>query len=286
MPVTVSKSNLQPSPFRHLWGVTEPFEVAVRRFHKFGYSGIESHFGDATERRMARALFEDLGLQNIAMGFTQGHALNGHTVEAHLQSLEIVLSESLETAPVCINVHAGFDAWSETDALRFFEGALEQTAKLPVPVGFETHRGRALNTPWRTLAVLNAFPELRLTLDVSHWVLVCERLPTDQAAALERAANATVHIHARIGSEQAPQVSDPSAPECTRLLRWYEALWRSVWDAQAARGEATSTFTPEFGPPDYQPTLPYTRAPLADLEIACTWMTARQLEQFNLWKAS
>ena len=122
-----------------------------------------------------------------------------------------------------------------------------------------------------------------MTLDASHWVLVCERLPDDQAVALEKAARATVHLHARVGSEQAPQVSDPRAPECARLLSWYEALWRSVWEAQAARGDALATFTPEFGPPDYQPTLPYTSAPITDLATVCDWMMARQLEQFRVW---
>jgi hypothetical protein len=274
---------MQLLPFRHLWGVTERLEVVAPRLQALGYAGIESPYGDATQRRAARTLLESLGLKTIAMGFTQGHAVSGHTVEAHLASLETVSHESLETAPLCINVHAGFDAWSETETLRFFEGALEQTSKLSVPVGFETHRGRALNTPWCTLGVLDAFPELCLTLDASHWVLVCERLPDDQAAALERAASATVHVHARIGSEQAPQVSDPAAPECARLLDWYERLWRAAWDARAARGEMLTTFTPEFGPPDYQPTLPYTRAPIADLAGVCDWMCRRQLEQFALW---
>ncbi len=41
------------------------------------------------------------------------------------------------------------------------------------------------------------------------------------------------------------------------------------------------TFTPEFAPPDYMHTLPYTGAPVADLWDICLWMTERFLEQFE-----
>ena len=272
---------MQLRTFRHLWGVNEPLEQATTRFQARGYHGLESHFGDAAARRAAGRILEGHGMQNIAMVFTHPDPVVSHTLQAHLQSLERGLSEALETSPVGINVHAGWDAWSETETLHFFEAALEQVSRLPIPVGFETHRGRCLNTPWSTLKVLEHFPEMRLTLDVSHWVVVCERLPDDQCEALERAVQATIHLHARIGSEQAPQVNDPRAPEHARLLEWYKALWNRVWNAGRARGDRFATLTPEFGPPDYQPTRPYTQEPLSDVETVCDWMARRQLERFG-----
>ena len=35
------------------------------------------------------------------------------------------------------------------------------------------------------------------------------------------------------------------------------------------------TFTPEFGPPGYMPTLPYTKQPVADLWELNAWMARR-----------
>ena len=266
--------------FRHLWGVNLPLEQAASRFKAQGYNGLEGHFGDASARRQARAILEAHGLENMAMTFTQPDPVSGHSVAAHLKSLERGLAESLETNPTRIVAHAGHDAWSEADTLRFFQAAVEQVSLLPVQVGFETHRGRCLNTPWGTLGVLKQFPNLKLTLDLSHWVLVCERFPDDQREALERAGDACVHIHARVGHAQAPQVNDPRAPEHSQALAWFEQQWSKVWTAQINRGEMVSSLTPEFGPPDYQPTLPYTGMPLSDLETVCNWMRDRQLERF------
>ena len=274
-------SNLTLHTFRHLWGVNMPLEQAAEHYKARGYHGLESHFGDAPARKRARTLLEGHGLKNIAMTFTQPNLVSGHSVSAHLSSLERGLEESLETDPVCIVAHAGWDAWSERETLRFFEGALEQVARLKVPVGFETHRGRCLNTPWGTLKMLEQFPELRLTLDLSHWVLVCERLPDDQPEALERSIRACVHLHARVGNTQVPQVNDPRAPEHAPVLEWFERQWSRVWRAQRARGEVVSSLTPEFGPPEYQPTLPYTGMPLSDLETVCDWVRDRQLERFS-----
>ncbi|GGR19468.1 hypothetical protein GCM10008957_34970 [Deinococcus ruber] len=255
-------------------------EQAAEQFRQQGYAGLENHFGDAQTRRHARSVLAATGMLNVAMVFTQPHPVAGHTVQAHLDSLAQGLAEALDTEPVCVNVHAGYDAWDEADTLRFFEGASRLGARLSIPVGFETHRGRSLNTPWRTLMVLDHFPDVRLTLDLSHWVLVCERLPDDQQTALQAAAQACVHLHARVGSEQAPQLNDPRAPEHARLVAWFEAQWRRVWQAQQARGDAVSTLTPEFGPPDYQPTLPYTGAVISDLADVCNWMRDRLADRF------
>ena len=59
-----------------------------------------------------------------------------------------------------------------------------------------------------------------------------------------------------------------------------EAWWRLVWESQAKRGCRVSTLTPEFGPPDYLHTLPFTRAPVSNLEEICDWQAQRQAENF------
>ena len=148
----MTKANLKLLPFRHLWGVTDPLEAAAAKFQQRGYAGIESHFGDAAQRRAARQLLESLGMKNIAFAFTQPHLVAGHTVSAHLESLHTVLQESLETNPVLINVHAGWDAWSESETLEFFTAALNMVSPLPVPVGFETHPGAHCKSSRRCLS--------------------------------------------------------------------------------------------------------------------------------------
>jgi hypothetical protein len=75
-------------------------------------------------------------------------------------------------------------------------------------------------------------------------------------------------------------VPDPRAPEYQRHLNAHEQWWHIVWDAQIARGQMISTLTPEFGPPDYLHTLPYSNMPVADLREICNWMAQRQTVYF------
>jgi hypothetical protein len=75
-------------------------------------------------------------------------------------------------------------------------------------------------------------------------------------------------------------VPDPRAPEYQRHLEAHERWWDLIWDAQIAQGRKISPLTPEFGPPDYLHTLPYSNVPVADLWDICNWMADRQAARF------
>ncbi len=72
-------------------------------------------------------------------------------------------------------------------------------------------------------------------------------------------------IHARVGHPEGPQVSDPRAPEWHNALEAHLGWWQRIVDHQKTLGTSVLPITPEFGPPDYMPTLPYTRQPVANL---------------------
>ena len=106
-------------------------------------------------------------------------------------------------------------------------------------------------------------PSLKLVLDMSHWCNVCESLLQDQEDLIEPLLPAVSHIHARVGWEHGPQVSDPRAPEWSDALNAHLKWWDKVIAARRAEGVRQFTITPEFGPPPYLPTLPYTCQPVA-----------------------
>ncbi|KAJ3077815.1 hypothetical protein HK102_004948, partial [Quaeritorhiza haematococci] len=173
----------------------------------------------------------------------------------------------------------GSDDFSEADSKAFFKSALEIQNQLleefrktrqdaegwnGVPtISHETHRGRILFNPWTTYRLLQEFEDLYITLDVSHWHVVCERLLVDDEgnqtykAFWDLVAARTRHIHARVGSPQSPQVPDPSDQHYSRFTAAHQKIWEKVWDAQRAKAEeegkvavAWSTLTPEYGPVD------------------------------------
>ena len=261
--------------FRHLWGATGEWEDIFPKFKQAGYRGIEGPVPPPEDRKRFRALLKKHSLEFIPQIFSQGKS-----VADHLDSLREQIATAKPFSARFINAHSGQDAFSEDQSTRFFEGALQLEAKCGVAIAHETHRGRILFNPWITSRLLTRFPDLKLCCDFSHWVCVCERLIEDQVGIIRQCADHCLHVHARVGYEQGPQVPDPRAPEYQRHLEAHEAWWRLVWAAQANRGFRISTLTPEFGPPDYQHTLPFTRAPVSYLEEICDWQARRQMESF------
>jgi len=260
---------------RHLWGTIGSWEELFPKFKQLGYHGVECHVPPGAERVRFRELVAAQEFEFVAQIFTAG----GDVAE-HLESFRQQVAEAATLKPRLINAHSGCDAWSEAASARFFEPALVIEAAAGVPVAHETHRGRMLFNPWITSRLLEHFPSLHLCCDFSHWVCVAERLLDDAEPALRLATERCRHLHARIGYEQGPQVPDPRAPEYAPHLAAHERWWRRIWDAQEARGEAVTTLTPEFGPPGYLHTLPFTQAPVSDLWDICNWQAQRQAANF------
>jgi sugar phosphate isomerase/epimerase len=165
--------------------------------------------------------------------------------------------------PLYINNHSGKDFYSFEDNKKFIEYSLALAKETGILICHETHRGRMLYAAHVTREFLKSFPDLRLTLDISHWCNVHESLLADQKETVDLALDRTDHIHARIGHAEGPQVNDPRAPEWEPVVRQHFEWWDKIVERKKQKGERMTILT-EFGPPDYMPTYPYTRQALAD----------------------
>ena len=261
--------------FRHLWGLDEPWETAFPKIKAAGYTGIECGLPDPGDEPRFRCLLAAYQFSFIAQIFT-----TGRDVPAHVTSFRDQLARAATFDPTLVNCHGGRDAWTADESQQFYAVVLAAERETPVRVAHETHRGRILYNPWITRDLLHFFPDLKLSCDLSHWVCVCERLLTSEGDIIALAAERCLHLHARVGYEEGPQVPDPRAPEFARHLAAHEAWWDMIWDSQAARGLAITTLTPEFGPPPYQHTLPPTGTPVSNLAEICDWQAARQAQRF------
>lgn len=268
-------------PVRHLWGVDEAWSTFLPKAKAAGYGAIEVNVLELTpaQRSELTTRLADLGLGLVAQIFTNGF-IPGGDVATHVESFRQQGDLALAMRPRLINCHSGRDVFTRDEAFDFFRRVVAHESTMPVSVAHELHRGRIFYAPWSTTPILDAFPTLNVTADFSHWVNVCERLIDDQLPAIRKVADRCVHIHARVGHAQGPQVNDPRAPEWANELAAHERWWDLCWAAQQRRGVAETTLTPEFGPPPYQPTAVYSQRPLADLAQICDWMTRRQRERF------
>lgn len=255
--------------YKTFWGHFGPWSEKLEALKEGKFNGIEARVpSTAQAQKEARQFLEKEGFEYIAILITGGGIVpvQSRTVDEHLQDLETQLESALKMNPVKLNLLVGNDRWSFTQQVEFFTKALEIVKKCGVPFGFETHRSRALSTPWSTLDLIERIPDLRFTCDISHWVVFCERLLNDPLDDLTPFIERVNHTQARVGYDQGPQVPHPFDPQYSKELEFHQQIWDKIWAAQQKRGFEVTTMTPEFGPDGYLHHIPFTNEPVGDLD--------------------
>jgi sugar phosphate isomerase/epimerase len=247
---------------RGMWGMTESsLDANLDKIRDAGFQAVEMGIpAEESGQRALRAALERTGLALIAQQWT-----TGRTPEEHARSFEEQYRHAVGLKPLLVNSHTGRDIFSVEQNAIVFRAAARLESELGFRVVHETHRGRALFSAPAASALLDALPGLRLTADFSHWCCVHESLLRDQEEAVQKAIEATWHIHARVGHAEGPQVTHPGAPEWKDAVEAHVDWWKRIVERQRRRGAAELTICPEFGPMPYMPTLPWTRQPVADL---------------------
>lgn len=232
-----------------------------------GYEGIEINlprseaFG-AELRRELEALRPERSFTVVSQCIVD--PLPGEGMAGFLRQVRRRLGEAASIGPDFINAHTGKDYFSFSDNCRCLEICEEFVEREGIAIVHETHRGRFSFHAPALLPYLERFPRLELAADYSHFCVVSESLLEGQEDLLAEITPRVAHLHARVGSEQAPQVADPFAPEWAGHLERFSAWWRSLAQAQARAGRARFTITPECGPAPYMPALPFTRQPIGE----------------------
>jgi len=281
-----------------MWGVDgsdeeEKWESIFQRVKEDGYTMIECtapfSFGGSPERGEKFAtLAAKHGLRIICQihstgGFfkdTEYVYCSSFELDHHLASVSNEIDLALHAKPCLVNCHAGVDAWDHETQVKFLLGAIEIAKKKGVDITFETHRQRIFCNPFQTRSLLNderlkGNADLKLTADLSHWVVSCERqLHTPSCMItrdpwwqdlLELVAAHTVLIHCRVGHPQGPQVPDVTDKAYKQDVQAHLDMWGEIWNVQRDKGMKESICEVEHGPPPYLQTLPHTCAPVVDL---------------------
>lgn len=234
-------------------------EAYFQRVKNSGFDGVEFALFDQDPKEVGE-LCAKYEMELVGWLFS-----DGPSPEAHAASLEERFLKTVDFNPGLINMHLGKDYFSFADNLAIIEQALELSKRHGIPVVLETHRGRPTYSLIETLKYLEALPALRLNADISHWMVVHESDLSDQAEQLDAAMARADHIHARVGYEEGPQISDPRAPEWAQHITRHIDIWRKVILAHEAKGSEKLRITPEFGPPPYVHTTPFTNEPVVDV---------------------
>jgi len=263
---------MQLQLFKTLWGFDGSLQQAVEQLIAAQMQGLEGPApATAGERAELKRLLQHNGLAYIAEITTAGSYVPERqaSLQQHLASLEEKLQHSAELEPLFVSCLGGCDAWPENQSVEFFRRAMERAAEYGLIISFETHRSRSFFNPWVTERIVAQLPDIFLTVDFSHWCVVCERLMDTELQVIHAIADRVQHIHARVGYDQGPQVP-----------------WEIIWRSQLKRNFKLTSMTPEFGPDGYLHEAPFSREPVADLWQLNCWMADEERRHFAAFLAA
>lgn len=140
----------------------------------------------------------------------------------------------------------------DEEAIDLLGGLAAVSAAHSMPFCVETHRGKITQDLIRTVQYAQALPNLRFTLDISHYVLAGEMTEKQEKAEplLDRVLQRTSAIHSRISSGEQIQVD---AGYSDAMLARYEQWWTQAmryW-LQGAKPGDVLPFVCELGPAPY-----------------------------------
>ena len=263
LPIPETNKNYALKILATSWGFQGTMDDFCAKVKKEGYDGIELWW-PTNNKKAQDDLFAALKKYNLEIGFLCGGSQSNP--QEHLafykKMIDAAARQNIQR-PLYINNHSGRDHFSFDDNKKFIEHTQALAKETGILICHETHRGRMLFAAHITRKFIESFPELRLTLDISHWCNVHESLLADQQETVEMALSRTDHIHARIGHPEGPQVNDPRAPEWEPVVKQHFEWWDKIVERKKKNGELVTILT-EFGPPDYMPTLPYTKQSLGN----------------------
>lgn len=244
--------------FQTDWGNELSMDEFLKRTKNDGYDGIEVWFPyDESVQKELKAGLEKYDLKIMFL-----HGTNkGLPYNEALKTYEENLQKIIGWKPIKINSHTGSDYWTLEQNKAFIDVTVKSSKESGIPIVHETHRGRFSYTVPLTVDMAKAAPELRLNLDISHWMVVHERLIDLNDRLLQQVLPKVDHIHARIGFAEGPQVNNPAAPEWQTALDTHLDIWEHIIRNST---QNVFTITTEFGPPPYLPTVPFSNLPISD----------------------
>lgn len=245
------------------WGSEElTWEDFCAQVKQEGYQGIEVGIANNAGQNELDEMWNVAGkyeLKLIAQFYDSAHS----DFSKHIAVYQSWLEKIKPYPCTKIDSQTGRDIFSFEQNYQLVQAALNFTLQTGVEVMHETHRHKCLFAAHIAKDYLQSIQEMKITLDVSHWVCVAESFLEDQSDAMQLAIERTGHIHARVGYTEGPQIPDPRVAEWQPAVAAHLAWWDQIAERKKELGE-TLTITSEFGPYPYMVNLPGTVTPISN----------------------
>jgi hypothetical protein len=190
-------------------------------------------------------------------GFLRAHGMiwQAQCYPRNVDELKPVLDLVAELGADHVNLQPDIRPLRLEPCIALLEGWRRLATEAGVAVHIETHRDRMTTDLFFTLQLLECFPDLRLTADVSHYVVGREfawPISEENHALMHRILDNSWGIHGRVASREQIQVQldFPQHQGWVELfMGWWDYAIRS-WRRRAGP-DAVLTFLCELGPPTY-----------------------------------
>lgn len=232
-------------PDGHEWSLDEKLEM----IRAAGFDG-------------AGVRFIDYAYAKTVTGFLREHGMSwqAQCYPKTVDDLKLTIEYVQELGADHINLQPDVRPHRLEECIPYIEGWRRLAADAGIALHIETHRDRMTTDLFFTLRLLDCFPDLRLTGDLSHYVVGREfawPISEENHALMRRVIDHCWGFHGRVASREQIQVqlSFPHQREWLDLFIGWWAYGFASWKKRAA-ADATLTFLCELGPREYAMTGP------------------------------
>jgi hypothetical protein len=230
--------------------------------------------------------FFDRAYAREVTGFLRTHGMSwqAQCYPKTVDELKPIIEHVRELGADHINLQPDVRPYRVEECIPYIEGWRRLADDAGIAMHIETHRDRMTTDLLFTLRLLDCFPDLRLTGDLSHYLVGREfawPVSEENHALMRRIINNCWGFHGRVASREQIQVqiSFPTHREWLELfMGWWEYGFRS-WRRRAPK-DATLTFLCELGPKEYAMT------GRDGYELSDRWLEAQMLKDMvrDLWQ--
>jgi hypothetical protein len=219
-------------------------------------------------------------------GFLRAHGMSwqAQCYPQTVDDLKPIIEHVQEFGADHINLQPDVRPYRVEECIPYIEGWRRLAEDAGIAVHIETHRNRMTTDLILMLHLLDHFPDLRLTGDLSHYLLGREfawPISEEDHALMRRVIDNCWGFHGRVASREQIQVqiSFPTHRDWVNLfMGWWEYGFRS-WRRRAPQ-DGILTFLCELGPPEYAMT------DAQGYELSDRWIEANMMKDMvrNLWQ--
>jgi hypothetical protein len=222
------------------WSIDQKLEM----IRAAGFDGAGVRFFDRDYAREVTTKLRGWGLSWQAQCYPRA-----------VDDLKPILAHVAEFGADHVNLQADVRPHTVAECVPLIEGWRQLAQDAGVALHFETHRDRMTTDLYFTLRLLDRFPDLRLTGDLSHYVVGREfawPISHENHRLMHRVIDRCWGFHGRVASREQIQVqiSFPHQRDWLDLfMSWWEYGLRS-WRRRAPK-DGVFTFLCELGPREY-----------------------------------